>query len=301
MIIPPLNDHDCLAAIHDRILATGRDADATIEPWARRLGSRAAIVRWLRSLPQRDDTGIATDGPRVEACAPPQRLRLLPFPPDPNCVERAALYLLLAERIDPPTVRHLATIDTPAGRHTLPVEVGRPVVLDPRVPRNAAQAGLDLATGRRMPEALPDAVAWVCRTASEPAARMPGGDRAIRNASRALGALTVGDPIAPDDREAVATVLALARREADRWGVAAQAARAVVGRVERALIERPPARNLRIDLDPSGLARAVARIGSRALSAQLGALGLSPTVLGVVESELRREGLTLGPLARLGR
>lgn len=43
-----------------------------------------ALAMWIRSLPQRDDTGLACDGPRVEACRPPQRLRIPAD--DPNCV-----------------------------------------------------------------------------------------------------------------------------------------------------------------------------------------------------------------------
>lgn len=310
MITTPHNDHECLAAIHDRVRAAVAESDETTKQWARHLGSRAAIARWLRGLPQRDDTGGREDGPRVGQCAPPQRLRLLPFPPDPNCVERAAIYLFLAELVDPATVRALATIDTPAGRHTLPVEAGRPVVLDPRVPRNAAQAGLDLATGKPMPTTLPASVAWVCRTAAEPLGLVPGGARALRNGIRALGGVAAGVPIDAACDECVSTVLAMADREAARWG---DAARAVVRRVERAAADLAldagltPPRNLRIAgyrIDPSAAVRAVARIGSRvgstALAANLAALGVTPAVVGVIECELRREGLTLGPLAQLG-
>ena len=46
--------------------------------------------------------------------------------------------------IDPHPVRQLATLDTPVGLHTFPVENGAPVILDPRVPRNALEGGIYL-------------------------------------------------------------------------------------------------------------------------------------------------------------
>jgi hypothetical protein len=47
---------------------------------------------------------------------------------DPNCVERAALFVGVEEMRDPGPARQLATIDTPIGMHTFPVVNGRPVV-----------------------------------------------------------------------------------------------------------------------------------------------------------------------------
>src|SRR5689334_19303900 len=99
-----------------------------------------ALVTWIRTLPQRDDEGSPCDGPKVEACRPAQRLRVPAE--DPNCVERAALYVGAAELIDPGPVRRLATVDTPSGLHTFPTEDGLPVVLDPDVSRNSLRAGL---------------------------------------------------------------------------------------------------------------------------------------------------------------
>src|SRR5690349_20944445 len=99
-----------------------------------------ALAAWIRSLPQRDDDGIPSDGPKVEACEPMQRLRIPA--PDPNCVERAALYLGVSELIDPWPVRQLATLDLDWGRHTFPIEAGAPIVLDPRVTSEALRRGL---------------------------------------------------------------------------------------------------------------------------------------------------------------
>ena len=62
--------------------------------------------------------------------------------PDPNCVERAATYVAVAELIDPRPQRQLSTALTPAGfLHTFPVEDGAVVVLDPVVSGPAAVAG----------------------------------------------------------------------------------------------------------------------------------------------------------------
>ena len=117
MILPPLNDEACLGSITDiaRTLVTARDPELTA--LAHELGSAPAVVRWLRSLPQRDDLGRPGDGPKVAACSPPQRLRLPA--PDPNCVERATLYLVLGELLAPEVGRHLATVETDGGLHTL--------------------------------------------------------------------------------------------------------------------------------------------------------------------------------------
>src|SRR5205823_15002192 len=94
---------------------------------------------WIRTLPQRDDDGDKKDGPKVEACEPPQRLRIPAE--DPNCVERSALYIAVAELIDAAPTRQLATLDTPIGLHTFPIENGAPIILDPRVPRNCLDCG----------------------------------------------------------------------------------------------------------------------------------------------------------------
>src|SRR5262249_23178400 len=101
-----------------------------------------ALQGWLRSLPQRDDLGRPSDRPKVEECKPAQRLRIAPS--DPNCFERAALYLGVAELIDPQPVRQLGTLDTPLGLHTLPFENGEAVILDPSVPRNCLDCGIAL-------------------------------------------------------------------------------------------------------------------------------------------------------------
>src|SRR5262249_37561944 len=133
----PLNDYECLDQLTlVAIKAVGR---ADIARFARRFSSTAALRRWIRSLPQRDDEGVAGEGPRGRRDdSPPRRVPAL----DPNCVERSLLYLAVAEHLDARPVRRLATILTPAGRHTLVVENGEPVVMDPRLTRNGVEAGL---------------------------------------------------------------------------------------------------------------------------------------------------------------
>lgn len=142
MIAPPVNDQTCLGAITDRVVraVTGPDPDRSLVALAHELGSTAALVRWIRELPQRDDLGQPSDGPKVDVCTPVQRLRLPTW--DPNCVERAALYLAVAELLDPRPRRQLATEINPAGNlHTFPVEDGQRIVLDQVIPPTFAALG----------------------------------------------------------------------------------------------------------------------------------------------------------------
>ena len=67
-------------------------------------------------------------------------------------VERAALYLGVAELIDPRPVRQLATLDLEWGRHTFPIESGAPIVLDPRVTSEARDGAAILRRLARLEE-----------------------------------------------------------------------------------------------------------------------------------------------------
>jgi hypothetical protein len=126
------NDLTCLGSITE--IVAGRVQSETPDPvlvaLARQHDTTEALAAWIRALPQRNDEGLPGDDPKVAACSPPQRLRIPAE--DPNCVERAALYLAVAELIDPMPFRQLATLDFDWGRHTFPIENGAPVVLDPR-------------------------------------------------------------------------------------------------------------------------------------------------------------------------
>jgi len=336
MITHPHNDHECLGSITEVTRSLVAQRDPELLGLARELGAVPAMIRWLRSLPQRDDTGLAGDGPRIDACAPPQRLRLPAA--DPNCVERAALYLVLGEFLDPSRVRRLATIDTPLGRHTLPVEDGRPVVLDPRVARNCAQAGIDVLDAKAAPTEVASCATWVCKVAAEPAQQLPGGPRRLRNARTALAGAVRGVALHPTVADDVAMVLALAAREARQWGPAGIG---VVDRVAQAVLEvqravcgsrrrgpdprdedPPPAspaaamaaRNAlefrvgRFRLRPAipkSLGAALRTLGVLGLEAgtaavrvKLAMLGITPGMLGVLESELNRDGMTLGAVGK---
>ena len=310
MIVDPVNDRACLDAITQIVRDLVAHQDPELFALARKLGSLPAVVRWIQSLPQRDDTGDRSDGPHVAACRPPQRLRILA--PDPNCVERTALYMVLAEFLNRTARRHFATIETPMGLHTLPVENGKPVILDPRVPRNCARAGLDRLTSTPLPTHLKGCASWVCAVAAEPAERLPGGDRRLCNARVALGQFAAGRGLSPGATEDVALALTLAAHEAPQWGPEGTR---VVDCVAQAILDRPAARRNAVELKPGryrlrpavpkGLGAAMRALGIVGLNAgtamarvKLAALGVSPAMLDVFESELNKDGLTLGPLAK---
>lgn len=84
MITLPLNDQECLGQVTEVVAELVRHRDATITEIAERFPTTAALASWIRSLPQRDDTGVPADGPKVEQCDPPQRLRIPAE--DPNCL-----------------------------------------------------------------------------------------------------------------------------------------------------------------------------------------------------------------------
>jgi hypothetical protein len=324
MILPPINDHECLGPVTDFARAVVADPSPEVLALARDLGSTTRVVEWIRSLPQRDDTGDPTDGPRVAACRPPQRLRLLA--PDPNCFERMFQHAVFAELIDNVPSRRFATIDTPIGLHSLPVENGTPVVLDPRVPRNTAQSEIDVLVARAAPTDLAASAAWVSQVAAEPADNVPGGPRRVRNASGALARIASGEAVPPRLCDDVALVLALAAREAPKWGPAGMR---VVDRVAQAVLDlhggpaRPREldtttqpltprnrddRNARVRLRPAVRRTLVAALrtlgvaglgaGTAIARAKLATLGITPAMLSLFESELNREGLTLGALSK---
>jgi hypothetical protein len=126
------NDLTCLGAITEVVAELVENRDLLLAEVAAQHPTTESLAAWIRSLPQRDDEGDPMDGPKVEACEPVQRLRIPA--PNPNCVERASLYIGVAELIDPRPVRQLATLDFEWGRHTFPVESGAPIILDPSVP-----------------------------------------------------------------------------------------------------------------------------------------------------------------------
>ena len=315
MIEAPLNDRGCLGDITATIVALVDDRDPVLVEVASRFDTTDALAAWIRSLPQRDDLGAPGDGPKVHACSPPQRLRI--FPSDPNCLERASGFLGAAELIDPGPVRALTTIDVPGGRHTLPVEDGAPVVLDPAVSRNVARAELWRASRLRngaAPVGLSptQAIDWIALLASEPAGCFAGGVDRVRAGHRAMRGLLRGEAVDADQVADIAFVLGLAHHEAHHYG---ETGWCIVGTTVAALdrIDRDVRRNagpelrvgryrVRPDTAVLGkLGRVGGKIGYRvgvaALRAKLATLGFSPPVIDALEHELNAEGLSLGPLA----
>ena len=324
MIATPHNDRACLDVITEEVICLVEARDPELVAVAQQFRTPERLVAWIRSLPQRDDTGLPCDGPKVEECRPPQRLRIPAD--DPNCVERAALYLGAAELLDPEPVRRLATAETPGGLHTFPTEDGQPVILDPEQSRNALRAGLfrsSLARNAGGPVALTpaEAVDWIAELAAEPATRFHGGLRRVRNGHQALRGVLAGRPLRIGEVRDVGFVLALADREARPYGMPGRrvvhtTARAVDD-LDRAAASRwlheaaprnaPELRFGRYRVRPdTALIAALGRVGGRlgfqvgieALRAKLGAMGIGAPFLGSVERELQREGLSLGPLAK---
>lgn len=325
MIGNPHNDHACLGAVTDDVIARVEAGDPALVTLAEQFDDTDDLAAWFRSLPQRDDEGAPGDGPKVTACRPPQRLRFDAL--DPNCFERAARWTGAAEMIDPAPVYRLATVDTPNGLHTYPTRDGEPVILDPRQTRNALRAGLYHAcrNASARPVALTpiQAIDWIAELASEPAERLPNGSRRVHNGHRALRAVLIGRPLCIADVKDAALLLALAEREARLWGpmgvrIVHTTAHAVdrLDRLaaDRWLGEQSAPRNagpftLRIgnySVSPNiPLLNSLARIGGRlagnvgleALKVKLASMGITPPVLNTVERELKQEGLSLGRLA----
>jgi hypothetical protein len=233
---------------------------------------------------------------------------------DPNCVERAALFLGVEEIRDPAPTRQLATVDTPIGLHTFPLVNGRPIVLDPRVTKDCVDCGLALATPGPVAIEPRNALVWTTDMASAGAAefRNSGGPSTIylaRNAIRRL--IDHGAAPAEAEIDAIGILFALAERVAHRYGTRALAivrttARAIADVLDAVLERRNAHFNIagyRIDtpewLDQTATAagKVGLDLGSLYLRAKLGAIGLAPEVIGLLESRLNEEGRTLGPVA----
>jgi hypothetical protein len=84
VIALPFNDLKCMGSITEVVAELVANRDPVIEEIAHKHTTTASLAEWIRGLPQRDDEGEKNDGPKVEECKPPQRLRLPAE--DPNCV-----------------------------------------------------------------------------------------------------------------------------------------------------------------------------------------------------------------------
>lgn len=326
MIGQPYNDHECLGSISQLIGEQLRQGDESLLEIAQQHDSTASLAAWIRSLPQRDDRGHPLDGPKVAACAPVQRLRVPA--PDPNCVERAALYLGVAELLDPQPVRQLATLETTVGAHTLPLENGAPVILDPSVPRNSVYSALaELDEEEPMPASPRDAAEWTAqlaeveaqavRNATSSGARQPTVPLVHQARDAMMRVLDGKAPANRDEVERIVWLLSLAEQAAQRHGVRAMAivrttvqmvselADEAIARAQK--VRSASARNLSIEIAgtrlrpapwASALATLAGRVGVRAgafaARAKLASMGVPPEVLAIGEQELRSAGLDLG-------
>lgn len=316
MIALPVNDLTCLGTITQEMADRVKANDPAIREIAERhmACGTGALAAWIRSLPQRDDDGDPTDGPKIDACEPAQRLRVPAT--DPNCVERSALYIAVAEMIDPEPVRQLATIDTPLGAHTFPVENGAPIVLDPRVPRNCMSCGLAMVAPGPVVVDARDAIEWSADLAAQGAGATPvrNGPSRVRKGRNALMRL-VDDGVvpAPSEVDAMGWMFALAEFAAHRYGPRAISMVRTVAYAVAEVLDEVLARSQRnialeiggMRLEPSPWMSALASVaghvgldlGAAALRAKLSSLGIGDDLVGLVEQELNSEGLTLGVLA----
>ena len=310
MLGDPINDTACLSKVTEAIAsATERD---DVRNLAERFHTTRDLAAWIRKLPQRNDMGELDDGPRI-TCDVPQRLRIPAD--DPNCVERSALYLAAGEIIDPTPLRQLATINTPMGRHTFPVENEVPVRLDPQIPRNALDAGLFQLEDPDYIDLTPrETLQWISAIAAEPARKYRNGATRLGNARDAFVRVLRGERVPRNAYEDVGFALAVAEQAAQLFGVKGmEIVRMGTMAINHAMRRRQAAdtRNIRLnvggitirpDLGKLGsLARVGSRLGIRVgsalLRAKLESLGIGAPIIGELERELKKEGLTLGELA----
>jgi hypothetical protein len=323
MIGPPFNDEDCLEPITDIVRALVDGNDPQIVALAQQFSTTDDLARYIRSQPQRDDLGDPADGPKVNACRPAQRLRIAP--PDPNCVERGVKYNATAEMIDPGPVRQLVTIETPWGMHTMPLENGVPVILDPQLPRNAACGALFAAYPATFPITVSDAVDFLATVAVAPA-HAAGMLHRVQAGQRALQAIAARYIVSARDLEDASYTASLARQAAHQWGNQSPALIDETIEILRSRIPRPvpnsrcarPAgvmpmcgqsgpdhRNLSLSIGgmklrpDAKILGALAKIGVRvgataAVPLVMAKLGIPIAALGVLEGELNREGMSLG-------
>jgi hypothetical protein len=293
----PFNDMRCLGSITEVVAELVTSQDDLIAEVAGKHQTTESLADWIRTLPQRDDDGERGDGPKVPECKPPQRLRIPA--PDPNCVERAALYLGVAEMIDPKPVRQLATLDTPIGLHTFPVENGAPVILDPRVPRNCLDCGVAAMKKEPVTIEVRDAIEWTAQLAEAGAANLRNGPSRVRRARNAMMQMIDegAAPASPEVVEAIGWLLAISIVRTTAQAVADLADETLARSQRNGTFEFG---GIRLDAPPwlSALGRIGADVGTVALRSKLGMLGIGADMFGLVEEELNREGLSMGAIAK---
>lgn len=181
------NDTECLSAASMQAAELVDQRDPLLVEYAQQFHSKEQAWAHIRSLPQRDDEGIPEDGPKLEACEPVQRLRIPAD--DPNCFERAILGMIVGEFLDPGPVRQLATLEFPWGRHTILLENGLPIVLDPKVPLEELERGVSAGLASNAPDipsAEPDVVAADAEVPMRPTKRAKKRNRVAVDVHDAL-------------------------------------------------------------------------------------------------------------------
>lgn len=167
------NDTECLIAASEQAAVLVENRDPLLVEYAKQFHTKEQAWAHIRALPQRDDDGLPEDGPKVEDCDPVQRLRIPAD--DPNCFERSVLGMIVGEFLDPHPVRQLATLEFPWGRHTILLENGLPIVLDPKVGLEELERGVAAGLASNAPEV----------SGSEPAVATPDAGAAMSPTRRA--------------------------------------------------------------------------------------------------------------------
>ena len=290
MLTKPLNDFHCLGLI--LLVVMERIHDATAQNIAHHHGSADAYAKDLRLRPQLDDSyGVLPGAPRV-ACFPPQRIRF--DPKDPNCVERAASWLTVAEILDPDTPRTLMTVRVKNQLHVVPVihtEDGPvPINLDPldasgsesRLPENLSYAAVAqvLGYGPRQASPVADAVVWAEKLAERDGVQTRNGAQLLAVARRYADVYPGGRQGVKELAEQFGKAVTDAARKTAKVGEQAGKAGKKVAKVGAEEYKKRPV------------------IGQILRSTLVGYGGpLAVVAIDVVENRLNKRGLTLGSLA----
>lgn len=183
-------------------------------------------------------------------------------------------------------------------------------------PRNACRSSAPI-------ELTPtEAVDWIADLAMMRVGAITGGSRRVDNGHRAMRGVLVLRPICVADIRDVALVLALAEREARKYGLGGlkivhSTARAIdaLDQVAATRATQNPRNNpfaalalnaLLSNKDVQQFAGALTRVAGRlatgvgveAAKVKLASMGVSPPLINAFERELNKEGLTLGAFAQ---
>lgn len=166
------------------------------------------------------------------------------------------------------------------------------------------------------------AVDWICELARSRAESFPNGLHRVRRGHRAMWGMLIMQPICIGDVRHVAFALALAEREARAHGPAAlkvvHSTAHALDRLDQLAAEQRAATSPRNDVFSSMIGavlsdkslqpwlssivkvggRLAGDIGVEALKLKLASMGISPQLIGGLEKDLNREGLTLGRFAK---